>query len=214
MGVQGSKITKQRLATPASSRRSALSWRSWIGLGSNKEVVKIKSEAPEEEEAVEDLDGPTLVGDDDDQKREADGDEYVPEENMSDHDESDDEGKTLVASSKRSRSKAVKNYEEEYNSDDEDEPSPTATKADASSIIPSLEDERKKREEVLKQITEGGWAKGEVAVYQKLTMRGFEPLLPTLWAHDFKTIPSNLFAGSNQETVINSVSGNDFRGIC
>ncbi|KAI9721958.1 MAG: hypothetical protein M1812_001916 [Candelaria pacifica] len=211
-GVKGSKITKQRLATPASSRKSARSWRSWMGSRLSKEVPEHQIKREEDEE--QDLDGPTLVGDAEDFGMDAKDQDYIQEENMSDEDESDENEKTLVASSKRSRSKRVNEFEDECNpSDDEDEPSPTATKADASSIIPTLEDERKKRETALKKISAGGWADGEVELYQKLTMRGFEPLLPTLWAADFRTIPARLFASNEQHTLINSVSGNDFRAI-
>ncbi|KAI9703869.1 MAG: hypothetical protein M1836_007641 [Candelina mexicana] len=212
LGVKGSKITKQRLATPASSRKSARRWRSWIGVDSSKDMPGFEGE--EEEDKEQALEGPTLIGDDEDHAKVAEDQDYIPEENMSDEDNFDEEGKTLVASSKRSRSKGIENYADEYNpSDDEDEPSPTATKADASSIIPTLEEERKKRENALKQIAAGGWAVGEVAFYHKLTMRGFEPLLPTLWAPDFKTIPLSLFSSNDKQTLINSVSGNDFRAI-
>jgi len=52
----------------------------------------------------------------------------------------------------------------------------------------------------------------EIALFQKLNMRGFEPLLPGTWKMDFKTIPGPLFTDNDEEVFIGSTSGHDFRG--
>ena len=76
----------------------------------------------------------------------------------------------------------------------------------------SMEDERIKRQEMLKQIERADWTPEEAALFEKLTMRGFEPILPRNWMMDFKTIPEGLFTADEAEIFINAASGKDFRG--
>lgn len=58
-----------------------------------------------------------------------------------------------------------------------------------------------------------GWTRAEIYMFNKLAMRGFEVLLPRSWQLDFGTIPHNMFASNNEVTGINSLCGNDFRGV-
>ena len=76
-----------------------------------------------------------------------------------------------------------------------------------------MEDERIKRQEMLRQIERADWTSEEAALFEKLTMRGFEPILPRNWMMDFKTIPEALFTADEAEIFINAASGKDFRGI-
>lgn len=69
-----------------------------------------------------------------------------------------------------------------------------------------------RRQETLERIKEGDWHVDEIALFQKLSMRGLEPLLPSHWSFDFRTCPSTIFSSNEEETFINSKSGCDFRG--
>jgi hypothetical protein len=65
----------------------------------------------------------------------------------------------------------------------------------------------------LEDIKGKGWHKDEVALFEKLSMRGLEPLLPSNWFHEFPTFPSNLFSKKFEETFVNARSGEEFRGM-
>jgi hypothetical protein len=71
-----------------------------------------------------------------------------------------------------------------------------------------------RRQETLDRIKEGNWHEDEARLFQKLSMRGFEPLLPSHWSYDFRTCPATIFSRNEKETFINAKSGNDFRGEC
>lgn len=68
------------------------------------------------------------------------------------------------------------------------------------------------RKEELDRLKKEAWHNEEAALYHRLTMRGYEPLLPSNWAYDFRTTPSQIFTTDDSQTFINSASGNDFRG--
>ncbi|MCJ1378498.1 hypothetical protein MMC17_001597 [Xylographa soralifera] len=55
------------------------------------------------------------------------------------------------------------------------------------------------------------WTTAEIDLFDKLNMRGFEPLLLRTWAIDFPTIPSALFTGDIQEAFLKAMYGSDFR---
>jgi hypothetical protein len=75
------------------------------------------------------------------------------------------------------------------------------------------EAERKKREEQAEVLRETGWAEDAIFLYQKLGLRGFEPLMPREWESDFVMLPKNLFTDHLEETFIKPAFGNDFRGM-
>jgi hypothetical protein len=64
----------------------------------------------------------------------------------------------------------------------------------------------------LEDIKGKGWHEDEIALFEKLSMRGLEPLLPLSWFHDFPTFPADLFSKKFEETFVNARSGEDFRG--
>ena len=55
------------------------------------------------------------------------------------------------------------------------------------------------------------WGEGEVWLFEKLNMRGFEPLMDTSWYMDFITFPANLFSPIPRQIFINAVSSRDYR---
>ena len=72
--------------------------------------------------------------------------------------------------------------------------------------------ERAQREAAAQAVGKGDWSEAEIALFQRLSMRGFEPLLPGTWRMDFKTIPDPLFTDKDEEIFIGSTKGQDFRG--
>ena len=56
------------------------------------------------------------------------------------------------------------------------------------------------------------WTTAEIDLFDKLNMRGFEPLLLQTWAIDFPTIPSALFTGDIQKAFLKAMHGSEFRG--
>lgn len=47
----------------------------------------------------------------------------------------------------------------------------------------------------------GTWSRAEKELFFRLAMRGFEPLLPQHWRHDFSTLPETLFSSSKNGKV-------------
>lgn len=76
------------------------------------------------------------------------------------------------------------------------------------------EEERMKRLEQADEMRELGWTEDEITLFQKLGMRGYEPLMPISWTMDFKTIPTALFTKDDDVAFIKAAHGTDFRGKC
>ncbi|KAI9815386.1 MAG: hypothetical protein M1826_002062 [Phylliscum demangeonii] len=74
-----------------------------------------------------------------------------------------------------------------------------------------LRNEGKRRMESVHGTDTALWTEDERTLYRHICMRGFEPLLPAHWSLDFSTFPLVLFSRDRARTVINSLSGNDFR---
>lgn len=53
--------------------------------------------------------------------------------------------------------------------------------------------ERERREAQGEELRIAGWTEDAIFLFQKLGMRGFEPLLPYSWFDDFPVLPANLF---------------------
>jgi hypothetical protein len=105
--------------------------------------------------------------------------------------------------------------EEDHDSpDDLDLDSEEESELDAEAKVHQFLDrqtELARRQEALERIKEGDWHKDEITLFQKLSLRGLEPLLPAHWSFDFRTCPSTIFSDKKEETFINSQSGNEFR---
>lgn len=56
------------------------------------------------------------------------------------------------------------------------------------------------------------WHPQEIEVLERLSYRGYEPLMHASWFKDFTTFPSVLFTTVDEDTIINTLSENEFRG--
>lgn len=76
----------------------------------------------------------------------------------------------------------------------------------------NVENERKKRDHQGRELRDSGWSEDAVFLFQKLGMRGFEPLLPISWIHDFETVPEDLFTEKLDKAFIKPAFGTDYAG--
>jgi hypothetical protein len=109
---------------------------------------------------------------------------------------------------------SVPTREEEISPDDLDLDSEEESELDAEAKVHQFLDrqtELARRQEALERIKDGDWHKDEITLFQKLSLRGLEPLLPAHWSFDFRTCPATIFSSKEEETFINSKSGNEFR---
>ncbi|TKA69563.1 hypothetical protein B0A49_06415 [Cryomyces minteri] len=58
-----------------------------------------------------------------------------------------------------------------------------------------------------------GFTDAEVALIQKLSMSGKEPLFPQNWKIDFGILPDELFTPDDRRAFVKAAHGNDFRAI-
>ncbi|KAF2143734.1 uncharacterized protein K452DRAFT_357358 [Aplosporella prunicola CBS 121167] len=72
---------------------------------------------------------------------------------------------------------------------------------------------RTRRHNDAQRLREAGWGEDPIALWVKLAMRGYEPLLPHNWMLDFETLSPMLFAPRHSRAYIRAVHGNDFRAI-
>ncbi|KAI4165509.1 MAG: hypothetical protein LQ342_000920 [Letrouitia transgressa] len=56
------------------------------------------------------------------------------------------------------------------------------------------------------------WSEAEVWLFHKINKRGFEPLLPEIWAREFRTLPKNLFSEDDSKVFIKTYKGNEYNG--
>jgi len=70
-----------------------------------------------------------------------------------------------------------------------------------------LEEERNRRAKQARELKEAGWSEDAVFLFQKLAMRGIEPLLPVDWLVDFATLPENLFTANIDKAFVRPVQG-------
>ncbi|KAJ4296867.1 hypothetical protein N0V90_006915 [Kalmusia sp. IMI 367209] len=73
------------------------------------------------------------------------------------------------------------------------------------------EKEQVRQENQSRKLREAGWSEDAVFMFQKLNMRGFEPLLPDGWVNDFETLPVDLFTANENKAFIKADVGSDFR---
>lgn len=110
---------------------------------------------------------------------------------------------------------SVSEEEEEGSQDDLELDSEEESELDAEAKVHQFLDnqtELARHREALERIKDGEWHEDEIALFMKLSMRGFEPLIPTHWSFDFRTCPRTVFSSKVEETLINAKSGNEFRG--
>jgi hypothetical protein len=76
----------------------------------------------------------------------------------------------------------------------------------------NIEEERSRRDQQGSELREAGWSEDAVFLFQKLGMRGFEPILPLGWIDDFETVPEDLFTGNLDKAFIKPTFGTDYNG--
>ncbi|KAF2019991.1 hypothetical protein BU24DRAFT_448361 [Aaosphaeria arxii CBS 175.79] len=64
------------------------------------------------------------------------------------------------------------------------------------------EEERLRRDEQGQHLRSAGWTEDAIFLFQKLGMRGFEPLMPADWIDDFKSLPYDLFTNNLDKAFI------------
>lgn len=74
------------------------------------------------------------------------------------------------------------------------------------------EHERERREAQGRELRAAGWTEDAIFLFQKLGMRGFEPILPWGWVNDFSVIPLDMFTKNEDKTFIRPISGSDAHG--
>ncbi|KAF2645565.1 hypothetical protein P280DRAFT_465381 [Massarina eburnea CBS 473.64] len=73
------------------------------------------------------------------------------------------------------------------------------------------EKEKLRRDAQGRELRDAGWSEDAVFLFQKLGLRGFEPLLPDSWKDDFDSLPLDMFTVNSDVTFIKPDSDNDFR---
>lgn len=73
--------------------------------------------------------------------------------------------------------------------------------------------EQMRQEIQCRELRQAGWSEDAVFMFQKLNMRGFEPLLPDPWKRDFVTLPLDLFTTNDSKAFIKADGLSDFRGM-
>ena len=74
----------------------------------------------------------------------------------------------------------------------------------------TLAKERVRREDQAASLSTSGWPAADVTLFRKLDMRGFEPLLPHVWQHEFSILPHELFTSDDERAFVKSL-GKDAR---
>ncbi|KAF1955790.1 hypothetical protein CC80DRAFT_473666 [Byssothecium circinans] len=73
------------------------------------------------------------------------------------------------------------------------------------------EKEKLRRENQGRDLREAGWTEDAVFLFQKLGLRGFEPLMPASWVNDFPSLPTDLFTANDNLAFIKPDSDGYFR---
>lgn len=66
--------------------------------------------------------------------------------------------------------------------------------------------ERERRDNQGRELRAAGWPEDAIFLFQKLGMRGFEPILPHIWFNDFDTLPVDLFTRNLDKAFIKPMS--------
>lgn len=70
--------------------------------------------------------------------------------------------------------------------------------------------ERMRREAQGRELRAAGWSEDAVFLFQKLGMRGFEPLMPSSWAFNFVMFPEMMFTKNMDKAYIKATYGSDY----
>jgi hypothetical protein len=75
-----------------------------------------------------------------------------------------------------------------------------------------VEKERQRREAQGNELRASGWSEDAVFLFQKLGMRGLEPILPIAWLDDLDTLPGDLFTAKDDKVFLRPSHGTDYHG--
>lgn len=128
---------------------------------------------------------------------------------------SDDlEGDTLVPLSPVAPEQKMEgSSEDEWDANEETMVVDDGTYMDQQKLI-NIEEERRRRDQQGRQLRAAGWSEDAVFLFQKLGMRGLEPLLPADWICDFETLPGGLFTEKLDQAFIKPAFGTEYGGRC
>jgi hypothetical protein len=121
----------------------------------------------------------------------------------------DFEGDTLIASPGADESEKTGSSADEWNANED-----TIAVDDGNYLDQSIDvdKERQRRDKQGRQLRDAGWSEDAVFLFQKLGMRGFEPLLPIDWLEDLETLPEDLFTARLDKAFLKPAHGSGFRG--
>ena len=68
-----------------------------------------------------------------------------------------------------------------------------------------VDEEIKRRDQQGRELRAAGWSEDAVFLFQKLGMRGFEPILPIEWLDDLETLPEDLFTARPDKVFLRPV---------
>ncbi|KAL5364109.1 hypothetical protein BJX96DRAFT_168027 [Aspergillus floccosus] len=103
------------------------------------------------------------------------------------------------------------------NSDEDNDDSPTfrVSKNEKTTVVFDFSLEKAKRWAEAINLPQGFYSPEESDLFFRLAMRGFEPLVPRHWKHDFPTLPELLFPPPGDESgpLIQAFGNSDFFGV-
>ncbi|KAF1817529.1 hypothetical protein P152DRAFT_469949 [Eremomyces bilateralis CBS 781.70] len=79
--------------------------------------------------------------------------------------------------------------------------------------FPSIKNLKRTLEEKVEGLLKAGWKYEAMELFLKLSMRGYEPLLPHDWQLDFDGFPSVLFEPLSEPAYIRNATGSEFRAL-
>lgn len=75
-----------------------------------------------------------------------------------------------------------------------------------------LTKEMEKHEQQARGLRDAGWSEDAVFLFQKLGMRGLEPILPRDWLDDLETLPGDLFTVRPDKVFLKPAHGSAYNG--
>ena len=133
------------------------------------------------------------------------------------------DGDTLIAEPSPHQGKQYIEYEDEdqdaFNgsSDDEfDANADTLIVDDGRYMVQhktiDVDQERLQRQLEGRKLASTGWSEDSIFLYQKLGMRGHEPLFPIDWINDYTSFPEDLFTANVDKAFIKPAFGSAYHG--
>jgi hypothetical protein len=126
----------------------------------------------------------------------------------------DFEGDTLINSPSAQEAEVTDKAESSADELDANEDTIVVDDGNFMDVSIDVDKERHRREEQGRQLRDAGWSEDAVFLFQKLGMRGFEPLLPIDWINDLETLPEDLFTARVDKAFLRPAHGSGFRGKC